>query len=267
MNLGFIGYGNMASAIISGVLKAGIQKPSDIWIVENLPSKNVEAQALGLNIAENIAILVNNVDVVFICVKPKDFTTLLSLIESTNYADKTFVSIAAGITIQTITDVLGANAPCIRAMPNTPLLLGAGTTALCCNAATSKDSYSLVHQVFNSAGTVYDIPESQFDTVINLNGSSPAYIYLFAKTITEFANREDAIPFSTCMAMFCDTLVGSAKMLMESGKTPDELIEMVSSPGGTTVAALNAFHTNNFVQTIEAGLDACVTRAKQLADS
>ena len=197
-------------------------------------------------------------------VKPQVFPQLLAEISSAVRNENVFLSIAAGIPIQKITEILGEQIPVVRAMPNTPLLLRCGTTVLTCNEHTSSDAFSFVRLIFASVGTVYDLPESKFNEVINVNGSTPAYIYLFAKTIAEYACAS-GIPFALALTMLCDTLKGSAEMLTNSGYTPDELIQMVSSKGGTTVAALNKFEETGFTQSLCAGMTACLERARELS--
>lgn len=255
----------MASAIFGGIANAKLVNAQDVIVYDPLPEKWEAAQRLGFRVAAQNDDVVKNADMIFLCVKPKDFPALLPQISPHLGSNKVVVSIAAGISTTFITNVLGKVVPVIRAMPNTPLLLGQGTTALCHNTAANIEQIAFVKNVFSKAGTVYELQESQFDDVINLNGSSPAYIYLIADTIAHYASQQGGIPYETSLAMICDTLHGAAAMMQKSGKSTHELIEAVSSPGGTTVAALQAFRATGLPESLRAGCAACVERAQEMA--
>lgn len=264
MKLGTIGYGNMAGAIIGGLIKKQLLAPADIVIYERDPEKCRQARQNGFVVATSEEEVATQASFILLAVKPKDYSAVLQTIKPALNAEKTIISIAAGISMQQIENELGQPVAVVRAMPNTPLLLGAGTTALCANKLVSGDAFAFAKQVFASAGTVYELDEDDFDAVINLNGSSPAYIYLFAKITAEYTQKNSNIPYDTALNMFCDTLKGAAEMLQHTGKTPDELITMVSSPGGTTVAALQAFEKTGLATSLEAGFTACIQRAQEL---
>lgn len=265
MKLGCIGYGNMATAILGGLAQKKLLPTKDVFVYDPNEQRLEEASANGFSVAHSENEIIKNADMVLLAVKPKDFPPLFQKIDNEKNAEKViFVSIAAGISIRKITELLGKQAPVVRVMPNTPLLLSAGTTALCHNHLVSAETFAFAKNIFACAGTVYELPEEQFNDVINLNGSSPAYIYLFAKIVAEFAVKNGGIPYDTALSMFSDTLKGSAEMLLRSGKTPDELIRAVSSPGGTTVAALNGFEETGFQQSLETGLLRCVQRAEEM---
>lgn len=263
MKIGFIGYGNMAKAIAGGILKKGMVPAAEICAYDHHEKGSSAAQAAGLTLLGSAPEVVQQSAYVFLCVKPQGFAEVLQEIQPFTGPHNVFLSIAAGITTGTIARQLGYDAPVVRAMPNTPLLLGCGTTALTKNNAVKEIDFTFIKNVFQSVGTVYDLPEDKFNEVINVNGSTPAYVYLFAKTVAEYAENS-GIPFNLALNMFCDTMKGSAEMLQHAGKTPDELITMVSSKGGTTVAALNAFAETGFADSLRAGMKACVERAYEM---
>lgn len=264
MKLGTIGYGNMAGAIISGLIEKQLLPATSVVVFEHMPEKRALAETKGFTVARDEADLATQADYILLAVKPKDYPAVLKSIKPYLNSEKTLISIAAGISIEQIESTLQSDVAVVRAMPNTPLLLGTGTTAICCNSRTTEIAFAFAKQIFACAGTVYSLPETEFNQVINLNGSSPAYIYLFTKTAVEYAQKNSNIPYNIALSMFCDTLKGSAEMLTGTGKSPDELIDMVSSPGGTTVAALQAFKENGFVESLESGFAACVKRAEEL---
>ncbi|MEG2287143.1 MAG: pyrroline-5-carboxylate reductase, partial [Ruthenibacterium sp.] len=236
---------------------------SDIYVFDVNNEAMQKAKSFEFTLCLNEIEIANNVDMIFLCVKPQSFTAVLNVIKTAVTPEKKFLTIAAGITMDSIVRILG-DVAVIRAMPNTPLMLGCGTVALTHNARTNASDFTFLRTVFESVGTVYELPENKFNEVINVNGSTPAYLYLFAKTVADYA-AESGIPFETALPMFCDTMKGSAEMLLHSGKTPEELIEMVSSKGGTTVAALNKFAETGFVKSLRAGMDACVKRAYEMS--
>lgn len=262
--IGFIGYGNMAGAIAGGIIKSQLVKAQDMCVYDINAYAMSAAASLGLTLCDSQNTVITNADMIFLCVKPQSFTELLTHISAYIRPDTVLVSIAAGVSTAAIAKYTNESVAIIRAMPNTPLLLGCGTTALCDNGRADAASVKLVHDIFGGVGTVYDLPEDKFNDIINVNGSTPAYIYLFAQTIADFAD-ERGIDYKTALDMFCDTLKGSAEMLKYSGKSPQELIEMVSSKGGTTIAALNTFANTKLVNSLRAGMEACVQRAEELS--
>ena len=264
MKLCFIGYGNMAAAIAGGILAKGLYLPGEIAIFDPSEQRKMLARDLGLSIISDIKNEIDDVDTIILSVKPKTFPDIMRLLSGVTLSGKTIISIAAGITLDYMETHLGKSTALVRAMPNTPLLLGKGTTALCRNEHVNDEAFALAQDIFASAGTVYLLPETAMNHVINLNGSSPAYLYLFAQTVADFAAEQGSIPYDTALNMFCDTMCGAAAMLRESGQAPEDLIRMVSSPGGTTIAALKAFDEGGFTTAITAGLSAAVRRAEEM---
>lgn len=262
MQIGMIGFGNMAGAIAGGILKGKQVSPEQVGVFDIQAAALERAKAMRFTPFSTPEALVKQAKYIFLCVKPQNFSELLPALTSSVHTENVFLTIAAGVPISTVTQTLG-KVPVLRAMPNTPMLLGCGAVALTKNALVSPEDFSFIRSIFEQVGSVYELPENKFNEVINVNGSTPAYIYLLTKIIVDFAEKS-GIPASVALPMFCDTLMGSAKMLTESGKTPQELIDMVSSKGGTTVAALEAFSKTGFQESLEAGMQACVDRAYAL---
>lgn len=262
--IGFIGFGNMAGAIAEGISKAKLVNNSDIYVFDVNNEAMQKAKSFKFTLCLDEIEIAKNVDMIFLCVKPQSFISVLDKLKGNINEGTVVLTIAAGITINSIAKHLGTDMPIIRAMPNTPLLLACGTTALCHNEFVNSEDFIFIKKVFSSVGTVYELNENKFNEVINVNGSTPAYIYLFAQTVAQYAD-ESGIDYKQALDMFCDTLKGSAEMLKNSGKTPNELITMVSSKGGTTIAALDAFKSNGFTESLRAGMSACVERAKELS--
>lgn len=260
--IGFIGAGNMAGAIINGLLRRGVCPAGNLAVYDHHSVHYARFTEQGVRGFESAEELVRFADIVFLSVKPQNYDEILQTVKGLTDG-KIIVSIAAGISSAFIKERLGETSKLALAMPNTPLLLGEGATALCQCPPLADDEYQKVKAVFAAGGVVQNLPEEQMAAVISVSGSSPAYVYLFAKAVIEGAVRQGIDP-AVAKALICQTLIGSAKMLTDSGKEPDELIKMVSSKGGTTIAALDALYAHNFEQAVIDGMEHCTKRAEEL---
>mgnify|MGYP000876383029 FL=1 len=262
--LGFVGCGNMASAIINGIVKSNTFPANKIYVYDiNQEKCNILKSKTGINVVSSINNLAENCNVIFLAVKPQNFAEVLASLKPIVNEQILFVSIAAGISTAFIIKNLECRCPVVRTMPNTPLLIGEGATAVCRTQNVSDEDFLLIQSIFSSCGTVTVLKESQMNAVISVNSSSPAYIYLFAKSMLDSAVKQ-GIDKDTALKLICQTLLGSAEMLLKSGYTPEELIKMVSSPGGTTLEALEVLYSNNFEQIIDEAMKACTNRANEL---
>lgn len=261
--IGFIGVGNMATAIIGGMLNNAFAKPDDVNIFDLNADKCKAFAGQGCVVCDSLLATAEHSDIVVLAVKPQNYPDVLSKLSTVDCNDKIFVSIAAGISIAYIRTLLQQNVKAVRVMPNTPLLLSKGATALCPSDNISQDEFGLVCDMFALGGVVEVIDEQHMNEIISINGSSPAYIYLFAKAMTEYAD-ECGIDRQKALNLVCATLEGAATMMQDSGDDLDTLIQNVSSPGGTTIAALNTLQENNFVDVIKSAMKACTDRAEEL---
>lgn len=261
---GFIGAGNMAGAIISAMITEKLVNPGQLSVYDVDLQKCKSFLDLGAYVSDSIETLARQSDIIFLAVKPQNYADVLRLIAPAIDKNKVLVSIAAGISTGYIKKAVGFDCKVIRLMPNTPLLLGMGATALCYCPPVTDDEFEIVSRIFSSCGIVEVLPEDQMNAVIAVNGSSPAYVYLFAKSVIDAAVLQ-GIDKDVARNLFLQTLMGSAQMLSSSGKTPDELIAQVASPGGTTLAALDQFKTLGFESLIESAMQACTKRADALA--
>lgn len=264
MKLGFIGAGNMAGAIISGLLGAGGLKSAEMGVYDVNSEKVKEYGDKGLKIYDNPARLVSECRYVLLAVKPQNFEELLPRLRDAVTGDTVIISIAAGISASYIKSVLGQGCRVIQAMPNTPLLVGKGSVAISRVEPVTDEEFEFACGLFQGAsGTVEPIDNRLMNEVITLNGSSPAYIYLFAKVLVERAVELGFDP-DCANRLICQALIGSAEMMLHSGKSHQELIDMVTSPGGTTFAGLEALKENRFSETLRACYDATTKRAYEL---
>lgn len=263
MKIGFIGAGNMATAIIGGLLSAGTQ-------AENICVFDMDKEKLDffakkyVRIAKNSCEVVSECDIIVLAVKPQNYSEVLFEVSSEAREDKTFVSIAAGITIDFVRRGLKVQCPVVRVMPNTPLLVGKGATALCFSENVTQEVKEVTTSMFSSSGVVEEFTEDMMDAIISVNGSSPAYFYLFAKAMADYA-KSVGIEEDKAMNLICAAMEGSAQMLRKSGDDPDTLIKKVSSKGGTTIEALNKFYEFNLETAVKEAMAACTKRAGELA--
>lgn len=264
MTLGFIGFGNMATAIASGVIKSGLILPENIYAYD-ISCERIDAFKTEHKINHSLSLrsMVDACDTVILSVKPQNYDDVLSSVSEFEISDITFVSIAAGISISKIKSYLGNNSRVVRLMPNTPLLLGCGATAACRCENTPDDIFDAVCSLFRCSGELSVISEDNMNEIISVNGSSPAYLFLFAKAVCEYA-QSCGIDYEVAKSLFAQTVIGSAKMILDSGDDLQTLIDKVTSKGGTTAKALEKFYDAGFTDIIKSAMDACTRRAEEL---
>lgn len=261
--IGFIGAGNMATAIIGSLMAQNNGKADFINVFDLDAEKCAVMQKNGVNICASAVDVMNNSDITVLAVKPQNYPEVLDELKPFVTEDKVFVSIAAGISISYVQNLLGCSCPVVRVMPNTPLLLKKGASALCPSENISDEDKQIVYDMFAGSGVCEYISEEHMNEIISVNGSSPAYIYLFAKAMADYAEKQ-GIDYDKAMNLICATLEGSAAMLRESGDTADELIKKVSSKGGTTIAALDCLEKRGFYDSVQEAMQACTDRAEEL---
>ncbi|MDP4120323.1 MAG: pyrroline-5-carboxylate reductase [Bacillota bacterium] len=263
---GFFGAGNMATAIIDGMIRSNFTEPESIFVYDIDTEKLSVMQQKGINTCKNSGDVAKNAEIIVLAVKPQNYKELLNEIKNDISEQTVLVSIAAGISIDFIVKNVEKNVPVVRVMPNTPLLLGKGSTAMAKSENISDEDFKIVYDLFALSGTVEILTEDLMNAVISVNGSSPAYIYLFAKAMADYA-VEQGINYDSAMNLICATFEGSAAMLKHSGDTPDVLIKKVSSPGGTTLKALETLDSLHFYDAVKNAMDACTKRAIELCSN
>ncbi|MBQ3946967.1 MAG: pyrroline-5-carboxylate reductase, partial [Ruminococcus sp.] len=201
---------------------------------------------------------------VFLAVKPQIIEGVLEAAAPAATAETVFVSIAAGITDEFVARKTLPEAKVILVMPNTPLLLGEGASALSRNEKVSDEEFELILGIFRLCGKAAVISKDKMKEIIAINGSSPAFIYLYAKGFIDYAESV-GIDKNAAEELFAQSLIGSAKMITDSGYTIDELIKMVSSPGGTTLAGLDKLYEGNLTDTVKKCCESCTNRAYELS--
>ena len=263
-NIGFIGTGNMGTAIIKGIANSPLAESINVYATDIDKEKLNSLKEYNVIAQESATQICKKCKYVILAVKPQMFEELLDNIAPFVTKDTVLISIAAGITAEYISSKTIENAKVILVMPNTPLLLNQGATALSKAESVSNDEFKVICDVFSSCGIIEIIETNKMKEIIAINGSSPAFIYLFAKGFVDYARKEN-IDEKTALNLFAQTLIGSAKMLTDSGNSIDELIKMVSSPGGTTLKGLDELYAGDLVGIVDKACTSCTKRAYELS--
>ena len=269
--LAFLGAGSMGGAILRGVVASGIRVDGGITATNRTAEK--AAAFSELEGVTSIALsdtpdgnteAAAQARIVLVGVKPAMVPDLLREIAPSLTSDAIVVSLAAGVTLQTFADNLGAEVRVIRSMPNTPSTVGKGMTGLAAGAAATPDDVALVHRLFETVGAVVEVPESQIDALSTVSGSGPAYVYLLIEELTKAAV---GMGFSVADArlMVEQTFIGATALLDASGEEPSELRRRVTSPKGTTERAVAVLQDAHLDRTFAEAADAALARARELA--
>lgn len=260
-NIGFIGAGHMAGAMIRGMLNSGQIDSGFIGLYDLFPQQTAPYRAAGHLVYDNIPELVAGCPVVFLTVKPQNMDEVLPLVREGLKPSTVVVSIAAGVTAERIQGALG---PCrlILAMPNTPMELRQGAVALGRVEPATQEDLELVKRLFSTCALVEEIPHQKMAEVIPLNGSGPAFFYRMVQVMVEEAVAM-GLDEGAALHLLCQTMMGSAAMLMRDGD-PHKLVSQVATPGGTTAAALAQMDQCGFDHSLRQGMRYCVARAREL---
>jgi len=261
--IGFIGIGMMAEAIIGGMIKSG-WNPENIWGSD--PSKERQAymkDKFGINVCtENQTVMVNT-DAQVLAVKPQYFNNVLPDILPLVTHDSRIFSIMAGITTERIEQALKVNAHVVRIMPNTPALVGLGTTAVCAGRYADENDLALAHDIFSAVGSVTEVEERLINAVSGVSGSGPAYVYVMIQALADGGVRM-GLSRQLALKLAAETVRGAAQMVLESGDHPEALKDKVCSPGGTTIEGIYALEKAGFRQALMEAVAVATQKASQL---
>lgn len=263
INVGFVGAGNMGFAIMKGVSESNLNVIS-LFAYDLDEQKLSKLSEYGVESCKSIIEIFEKCKYVFLAIKPQQLDEVLAECKNSVSDDTVIVSICAGITGEYLKSKTIPSAKTVLVMPNTPLLLGEGATALAKVEPTSDEEFKLVCDIFSSCGKIAVVDKEKMKEIIAINGSGPAFIYLYAKAFIDYAKSAE-IDEKVAKDLFAQTLIGSAKMITDSGYTIDELITMVSSKGGTTIAGLEKLREGELEKTVENCCKACTNRAYELS--
>ncbi|MDR0920827.1 MAG: pyrroline-5-carboxylate reductase [Lactobacillales bacterium] len=264
MKIGFIGTGNMASAIIDGLLTKG--QPEIYVSGRNQEKVEKFAKVRQITACEDNLVLAETADILLLAVKPHVIAGVLKQIQPALATRHPLViSIAAGKTLaQLEVDAGVANLPIIRVMPNVNAQVGAGVAAIVKNEVATEEQLTQATKIFEAVGSVYPLEEKDFSTFIALAGSSPAFVYMFIDAMSR-AGVKYGLPKALATEIATQAVLGSAKMLNESNENPWALVDKVSSPGGTTVAGVLALEEAGFISDVVKGIEATIARDKEMS--
>ncbi len=267
VQIGFIGAGRMATALARGLTAAGFTTPAAVIASDVSPialqqfGKETGAQTA----AENGAVLSRS-DVVVLAVKPQQVPSVLAELRSHVQAKHLLVSIAAGVTLKSLQDGLGDGCRIVRVMPNSPCLVGAGASAFACGANATDADAELVSALLSTVGIAVPVPESQLDAVTGLSGSGPAYGFQIIEALSDGGVRV-GLPREVATKLAAQTLLGAARMVLETGDHPGVLKDAVTSPGGTTIAGLHALERGRVRSALMDAVEAATQRSIELGRS
>ena len=258
----FIGGGNMATAIISGLLSSGLSDCNHICATAAHESSVIRLkETLNIEATTDNKAAAQKADILFLAIKPNMFHKVIPEIRHAVKDDAIIVSIAAGQPIERIEEMFENSIKLVRVMPNTPAMVGSAMSAICRNDAVTDEDLAEIQAIFNSFGESEVVSESMIDTVIGVSGSSPAYVYMFIEAMADAAVAE-GMPRAQAYKFAAQAVLGSAKMVLETGKHPGELKDMVCSPAGTTIEAVGVLEEHGFRSAIIDAMKACVDVAK-----
>jgi pyrroline-5-carboxylate reductase len=261
--IGFIGAGKMAEALIQGFLAAELVSPNQIYAFNRTEEKLAQLQKkFAIKKSRSNLALVKKCEIIILAVKPKDIPAVLKQIGKALTEQHLIISIAAGITIESLESV-GTNLQIIRAMPNTPALVKKGVTVLSRGQYAAVDDMDLALTLFRSVGMALEVPEEQMDAITALSGSGPAYVFRFIEFLAQ-AGIEQGLSFDVALPIAMQTVYGSALLAQKSDKSLEELVQAVSSPGGTTEAGRKVLEQGQFKKVIFDTVAAAKERAVAL---
>jgi len=264
MKIGFIGNGNMGGAIIGGIIKSGIEAPQNIMVSDiNLEGLQNTAQKYGVKISTDNSETAKNSDILFLSVKPNVVYTVIDEIKNCVDSETIIVSIVAGQSIEKLENAFAKTVKLARVMPNTPALVGEGMSGVTANLNVNEEELAKVISIFGSIGKAEIVPEKLMDAVTAVSGSAPAYVFMFIEAMADAAVM-GGMPRSQAYTFAAQAVLGSAKMVMDTGKHPAELKDMVCSPSGTTIEAVAVLEKEGMRNAVIKAMKACMDKSSSM---
>lgn len=263
--IGFIGSGNMATAMIGGILNSELVSPNNVMCSDPSREKlETLKKTYGVITSTNNCEVAKKADILILSVKPQFYPTVIEEIKNEVNNNTIIVVIAAGQKIEIIKKLFGKDVKVVRAMPNTPALVGQGMAALCPCPMILPNELDLICNIFNSFGKCEVISEKLMDAVTAVSGSSPAFIFMIIEAMADGAVLE-GMPRNIAYNFAAQTVLGSAKMVLETGKHPGELKDMVTSPAGTTIEGVKVLEENGLRGTIIKAIHETAEKSRKLS--
>ncbi len=262
--IAFIGGGNMAEALIKGLIAAGTARPDRIMVTDVSGDRLLHlTDAYGVIGQKSNIEAATSADIIVLCIKPQAMDKVLA--ELAPYTDSTrlVISIAAGISIERIENVLDCGPRVIRVMPNTPALVLAGASGIAAGKSSTDTDMAAAKEMFGSVGRAVVVEEKLMDAVTGLSGSGPAYVFMIIDALSD-AGVKEGLPRQLALELAAQTVYGAARMVLETKEHPGRLRDMVTSPGGTTIEGLHALEKGKLRATIMNAVEAATARSKEL---
>lgn len=264
MKLGFIGTGNMASAIMGGIIGEKMISAEEIIGADLLASGREKVkEQFGIQVTEKNQEVVEKAEVIILSVKPQFYEDVINQIKDCVKKEQIIITIAPGKTLAWLAEEFGKEVKIVRTMPNTPALVGDGMTAMCPNEHMEKEETEYVKRLLESFGRVEVVPERLMDVVVSVSGSSPAYVFMMIEAMADAA-VSGGMPRAQAYQFAAQAVYGSAKMVLETGKHPGELKDMVCSPAGTTIEAVRTLEEMGFRSSIIEAMKVCEEVSRNL---
>lgn len=264
MKLGVIGLGNMATAMIGGIVRTGLIAAENICGSDYSEAQVEKAKSdLKISAVTDNTKAMEGADFIILAVKPQVYEAVLPEIKSAIKENQVLISIAPGKTLSYLEERLNPGQKIVRLMPNTPALVGEGCTGVCRNEKVSQDEFDFVIKLLESFGKAYEVKENQMDAVVAVSGSSPAYVFMLIEAMADGAVAE-GLDRKTAYKMAAQAVLGSAKMVLETGKHPGELKDMVCSPAGTTIDAVAVLEQSGFRGGVIEAMNVCAEKSRNI---
>lgn len=264
MKLGFIGCGNMAGAIMGGIIQKEICKPEEIIGADLFePGRKKVQETYGIQVTASNKEVAEQADVLFLSVKPQFYEDVITDIKDIVTEDQLIITIAPGKTLAWLGEKFGKDLKIVRTMPNTPAMVGEGMTAACPNAQVGKEDLDLACKILGAFSRVEVVRENLMDTVTAVSGSAPAYVFMFIEAMADAAVHE-GMPRPQAYTFASQAVLGSAKMMLETGKHPGELKDMVCSPAGTTIGAVRVLEEKGLRSAVFEAVKKCADISRSL---
>jgi len=266
MKIGFIGTGNMAGAIIGGLLNTKTVKPGDLFVSDASPKalENIQSQFPGIQTSGSNLDILNDLDFLYLSVKPHIYKSVITEIRDSLPEKTVVITIAAGKTRAQVEGIFRRPVKLVRTMPNTPALVGEGMCAICPGDSLSEKEVATVMTLWNAVGRAEIFEERLFDAYTALCGSGPAYVFMFIEALADAAVRE-GLPRDKSYVMAAQTVLGSAKMVLETGLHPGTLKDQVCSPGGTTIEAVGVLEEKGFRSAVMEAVRSCTQKSIKMS--
>jgi pyrroline-5-carboxylate reductase len=262
---GFIGAGKMATALVQGMIRAGVVEPGAVLASDPSPGARAAlASATGAGVTDSNVAVATRSDVLVLAVKPQGMAAVLEELAPVVSGDHLVISVAAGVPLALLERALGPDARLVRVMPNTPALVGEGASGYCLGPNTTPADDATVRRALDAVGRAVAVPEGLIDAVTGLSGSGPAFVYVLIEALADGGVRV-GLPRDTALTLAAQTVLGAARMVLETGLHPGLLKDQVASPGGTTIAGLHALERGGLRGTLMDAVEAATRRAEELS--